>query len=165
MVFPVVQLCGITTGIPHNIFVRSCGNGQKNHRIMLWYFPVVFSCGIFLWYFPEIFSCGIFYGISCGTTVWYYHRNTTRYFCKGSPYRNNTDRRDRRPRPQLLCHYCHIPGHVWRECRKRHRDMTRPPPPPPSPHSYYNYGQYHPQQPYNGPQQPQTQTYLPPQDF
>ena len=24
MVFPVVQLCGITTGIPHDIFVRVC---------------------------------------------------------------------------------------------------------------------------------------------
>ena len=71
MVFPVVQLCGITTGIPHNIFVRSCGNGQKNHRIILWYFPVVFSCGIFLRYFPVVFSmvfpvvqlCGITTGI------------------------------------------------------------------------------------------------------
>ena len=62
-----------------------------------------------------------------------------------SPYRNNTDRRDRQPRPRLLCHYCHIPGHFWRECRKRHRDMTRPPPPP-APHSYYDYGQYHSQQ-------------------
>ena len=27
MVFPVVQLCGITTGIPHDIFVRV--EGQK----------------------------------------------------------------------------------------------------------------------------------------
>ena len=81
-----------------------------------------------------------------------------------SPYRNNTDRRDRRPRPQLLCHYCHIPGHVWRECRKRHRDMTRPPPPPPAPHSYHDYGQYHPQQQQQQQQLPRPHMYQP-QDF
>nr|XP_054764473.1 uncharacterized protein LOC129271135 [Lytechinus pictus] len=42
-----------------------------------------------------------------------------------SPYRHNRDFTDRRPR--LTCDYCRIPGHVWRECRRRLRDMETQP--------------------------------------
>ena len=70
-----------------------------------------------------------------------------------SPYRND-DRRNRRPR--LICDYCQIPGHVWRECRKRLRTATAtrpPPPPPPPPHN--SYGPYYPDQQYFHQQFPQ----------
>ena len=75
--------------------VLSCGICPKNHRNILWYFPMVFPvvplCGFAVWYscvvlscgspvvyvqkktqeYPVVFSYGIFYGISCGTAVWF----------------------------------------------------------------------------------------------
>lgn len=88
-----------------------------------------------------------------------------------SPYRN--DHHDRRPRsrsrPRPTCFYCHIPGHVWRECRKRLRDASTTQQTQPQyfdQQHHYNYNPYHnttiPQQ-YQQ-QQPQQQ-YHAQQDF
>lgn len=97
-----------------------------------------------------------------------------------SPYRHD-DRQNRRQqsRPRLparlICNYCQIPGHIWRDCRKRLRNMTQPPPPPPT-HNYYGPA-YNNDQPYyhqqqqqprlsHQPRQSQQPQYQPrPQDF
>ena len=43
-----------------------------------------------------------------------------------SPYfRDNTSNsRQHRPRRKIICDYCLIPGHKWRDCRKRQRDLS-----------------------------------------
>ena len=80
-----------------------------------------------------------------------------------SPYRH--DNRDRRPRsrPRLTCYYCNIPGHIYRECRKRLRDAARAPPPQPYDHrpAYNPYQQHH----HHHQRQQQQQQYQAPQDF
>ncbi|XP_041466797.1 uncharacterized protein LOC121417233 [Lytechinus variegatus] len=92
-----------------------------------------------------------------------------------SPYRSD-GRTNRPPTRRLTCNYCGIPGHIWRECRKRLRDMTTPPPPFPDYNDYYApaYGSYannqyyppHQQQPqYHQPRYQQPQNQPRPQDF
>ena len=76
-----------------------------------------------------------------------------------SPYRY--DNRHDRPRQRqqsrsrtIICDYCRIPGHVWRDCRKRQRDMRRLPPPSHQP-PYYDYGkEYQSRQNYYQPPPP-----------
>ena len=74
-----------------------------------------------------------------------------------SPYRNdrapNYRHNDRRA---IICNYCFIPGHVWRQCRKRQRDIeTRG-----HQQQYYHHDQQQQQhQQYYHHEQQQQQTY------
>ncbi|XP_071501180.1 uncharacterized protein [Diadema antillarum] len=86
------------------------------------------------------------------------HRSHTR-----SPHPNDrvphyTRRNDRR---SIICDYCLIPGHVWRQCRKRLRDIDMRAQQQQQQqqhyyHSQHQHQQHYDQQPYYGPR---------PQDF
>ena len=38
-------------------------------------------------------------------------------------YRTDSSRNQYNPKPKIVCDYCLIPGHKWRDCRKRQRDL------------------------------------------
>ena len=68
-----------------------------------------------------------------------------------SPHRRDNSYTGQRPRPRLTCDYCHIPGHVWRHCRRRLNDAEQ------QQQQQYRQQQQHPYQQNNNYRPPQQQ--------